>query len=275
MRIGRFGAAITYVILAISALLILSPLIYILLNSFKTPRQIMQVPPTILPSEWTLQNFIEVFNHSRFVGYLSNSVFITIFGVLLTVVLASLAGYGFARFKFRGNGLLFGAMLFTVTVPLVIFLIPLFLMELSWGILNTRMGLLLPNVAALLPFAVLIMRAAYLEIPKEIEEAARVDGCGALKTWWSVMQPMTQNSLALVVILASYTIWGEYTLAKALATRPEAMPVTVGVTLLKGETWQLGLMAAVIVISVIPPVIVFLIFQRYIVAGVAMGAVKQ
>lgn len=275
MRIGRGGALVTYLVLALASILTLLPLVYIVLNSFKTPREVMAVPPTFFPREWTLENFVEVLTQDRFLTYLTNSLFITVFGVLMTVVLASLAGYGFARFRFRGNRVLFAVMIFTVTIPLVIFLIPMFLMELSWGILNTRLGLMLPNVAAVLPFGILIMRAAYLEIPKEIEEAARIDGCGPFKTWWSVMQPMTQNGLALVAIMTSYTIWGEYTLARTLATTPDAMPVTVGVTLLKGETWALGTMAAVIVISFIPPIIAFLAFQRYIVAGVAAGAVKQ
>jgi ABC-type glycerol-3-phosphate transport system permease component len=101
-----------------------------------------------------------------------------------------------------------------------------------------------------------------------------MDGAGVLKRWWLVMLPMARNGVVLVVIMTAYGIWGEYTMAKALAVDPSAMPLSVGLTLQKGEVWQYGTLAAVIVVAMLPPLIIFVIFQRHIVAGVAQGAVK-
>lgn len=261
------------VVLGVVAVLFLAPLVYILLNSFKPASEIFQVPQSILPKEWTLENYFAA-TSKGFIDYFRNSVVITVGGVALTVLLSSLAGYGFAKLPFRGTNLVLLSIVATLTVPLVIFLVPMFLMENQLGLLNTNLGLLLPNVAVSLPFAILIMRASFLAIPKEIEESATMDGAGVFRRWWAVMLPMAKNGIVLVVIMTSYAIWGEYTMAKTLSMDPPAMPLSVGLTLLKGEVWQYGVLAAVIVLAMLPPIIIFIIFQKHIVAGVAQGAVK-
>ena len=260
-------------ILIVLSILFLAPLVYILLNSFKPAGEIFQVPQSILPKEWTFENYLSA-TSKGFVDYFRNSVVITVGGVSLTVLLSSLAGYGFAKLPFKGVNLILLTIVATLTIPLVIFLVPMFLMENSVGLLNTNLGLLLPNVAVSLPFAILIMRASFLAIPKEIEESATMDGAGVIRRWWTVMLPMARNGVVLVVIMSSYAIWGEYTMAKTLAMDPPAMPLSVGLTLLKGEVWQYGILAAVLVLAMLPPIIVFIVFQKHIVAGVAQGAVK-
>ncbi|OUM93671.1 MAG: hypothetical protein A9Z00_11570 [Thermobacillus sp. ZCTH02-B1] len=162
----------------------------------------------------------------------------------------------------------------TITIPLAVFLVPIYLMEDAWGILNTNLGLILPNVAVVLPFAIFIMRANYIGIPKELEEAALIDGCGIFRTWWNIMLPLVKNGSVIVIIHAFYNIWGEYTLAKSLATKPDAMPLTVGLTLFKGEVWAFGMLSSVIVLSMLPPIIIFLIFQKQLIEGISQGAVK-
>lgn len=260
-------------VLIILAILFLAPLVYILLNSFKPAGEIFQVPQSILPKEWTFENYLAA-TSKGFLDYFRNSVVITVGGVALTVLLSSLAGYGFAKLPFKGVNFVLLTIVATLTVPLVIFLVPMFLMENAVGLLNTNLGLLLPNVAVELPFAILIMRASFIAIPKEIEESATMDGAGVIRRWWTVMLPMARNGIILVVIMSSYAIWGEYTMAKTLAMDPPSMPLSVGLTLLKGEVWQYGVLAAVIVLAMLPPIIIFIIFQKHIVAGVAQGAVK-
>lgn len=262
-----------YIVLTIFAVLFLAPLAYIVINSFKPAGEIFQVPQSVLPRVWTLDNYTAVFT-SKFKDFFLTTLFITVCGVIIVAVLSALAGYGFAKFAFPGVNILLFAVIATLTIPLVIFLVPMFLMENATGILNTKLGLLLPNVAVTLPFAILIMRSQFIAIPAEVEESALIDGAGTFRRWWSVMLPMARNGVVLVVIMTAYEIWGEYTLAKALTIEPSAMPLSVGLTLLKGEVWQYGVLAAVIVIAVLPPVLIFLIFQRHIVAGVAQGSVK-
>jgi ABC-type glycerol-3-phosphate transport system permease component len=262
------------IILGALSIALIIPLIYILLSSLKSPSEALQIPQTFFPREWSFENYATVFAEGRFTAYFVNSIVITVFGVLITVAVASLAGYGFARLPFRGQNVILAIILLTLTVPLAIFLVPMFLMEDAIGLLNTQLGLILPNVAVHLPFTILIMRSSFLAIPKEIEESATMDGAGIFRTWWLIMLPMARNGLVLSLIMATYTTWGEYTLAKTLAIDPEAMPLTVGLTLLKSEAWDFGILAAVIVLAILPPIIVFVIFQKYIVAGVAQGAVK-
>lgn len=259
--------------LTIAALLFLTPLIYIILNSFKAPHEIFSDPPSVLPRTWTIENYGQTFS-GLFGEYFMNSVVITVVGVIAVVALSALAGYGFAKLKFRGSGVLLTAIVGTLTVPVVILLTPIFLMENSFGLLNTRLGLILPNIAVCLPFAILVMQANFSDIPKEIEESAEIDGASRLRTFWTVMLPLTRNGLILVTVFTTYNIWGEYMFAKSLAMDPPAMPLTVGLTLLKGEVWQYGVLAAVITLAILPPTIIFMIFQRYIVRGVAQGAVK-
>ena len=273
LKSSPFARSATYVLLALSSLFFLSPLVYILLNSFKPAGEIFQVPQSILPKHWTIENYVSLLR-SGVADFFVNSLFITFFGVLLVALLSSLAGYGFAKLPFPGANLVLVTIVAMLTIPLVIFLVPMFLMENAVGLLNTKLGLLLPNVAVALPFAILIMRAAFMGIPKELEESAIMDGAGVLKRWWLVMLPMARNGVVLVIIMTAYGIWGEYTMAKALAINPPAMPLSVGLTLQKGEVWQYGTLAAVIVVAMLPPLIVFTIFQKHIVAGVAQGAVK-
>ena len=260
-------------LLATASIFFLLPLVYIFFNSFKPTEEIFAVPQSFLPDIWTLEHYREIFG-GRVGQYFQNTAVITVSSVLIVVTLGSLAGYGFAKLEFRGANLVLFAIVGTLTVPLAILLVPMFLMENQLGLLNTPIGLILPNIAVALPFAILIMRAAFIAIPDEIEEAATMDGAGVFTQWWQIMLPMARNGLFLVIIITSYTVWGEFILAKALTTSPEAMPLSVGLTLMKSEVWDYGLLAAVIVLATLPPIIVFAIFQRHIVAGLSQGAVK-
>lgn len=260
-------------VLVAIALIFLSPLIYIVLNSFKPTEEIFAVPQSILPINWTLDAYREIAG-SRVVQYFRNSGLITLFSVIAVIVLSSLAGYGFAKLPFRGSDMALVAIVGTLTLPLAILLVPIFLMENSLGLLSTNLGLILPNIAVTLPFAILIMRASFIAIPQEIEEAGVMDGANALTRWRMIMLPMARNGVVLVTVITSYNVWGEYILAKTLAMNPDSMPLSVGLTLMKGEVWDFGLLAAVIVLATLPPVLLFILFQGKIVQGISQGAVK-
>jgi ABC-type glycerol-3-phosphate transport system permease component len=185
-----------------------------------------------------------------------------------------LAGYAFARLPFKGRDILLICLLLTITLPLAIFIIPIYMMENDMKILNTKLGLILPNVAVSLPFAIFIMRGTFVGIPVEMEESAGIDGCGIFQTWWRIMMPIAKNGLIIIIINSFYHIWGEYTLAKTLSTTEASMPLTVGLTLFKGEVWALGTLASVIVLSMLPPIIIFITFQKQMIQGITQGSVK-
>lgn len=268
------ATCLIHLCLAVVSLIFITPFVYVLLNSFKTTEEIYWVPQSFFPKQWILDNYAQIADKGHFADYFINSVIITVTAVLLVLFISSLAGYAFARLPFKGRQWLLGFILLTITIPLVVFLIPMFLMENATGLLNTNLGLILPNVAVVLPFAIFIMRSSFVSIPKEIEEAAEIDGCGIFMTWWKVMLPMARNGMITVLIMAFNAIWGEYAIAKTLATDQAAMPLSVGLTLMKGEVWDFGTLAAVIVLSMLPPIIIFIIFQKRLVEGITQGAVK-
>lgn len=265
---------VLFALLAVVALVFIIPIVYCVFNSVKTSKEILQ-QVTFLPRNVTWENYQYVFERgSKYLNYYWNTIVITFAGVLITLLLSAMAGYAFAKLPFKGSNSIMGFILFIVTFPLAALLIPIYMMEFKVGLLNTHLGLILPNVMNVLPFSVFIMRGIFMDIPDELGESAEIDGCGIFRTWWNIMLPMARNGLIIVTVFAFYNIWGEYTMGKALATQDSAMPISVALTLLKGENWNYGVLGAVITMAIAPPIAVFTVFQREMVAGMAQGAVK-
>lgn len=263
-----------FVLLTLIAVIFIIPIIYCLFNSLKTGTEILQ-EITFLPHNVTWENYEYVFARgSKYLNYYWNTIVITVSGVVITVLFSALAGYAFAKLPFPGSKSIMAFILFVVTFPLAALLIPIYMMEFELGLLNTHLGLILPNVMNVLPFSVFLMRGVFMDIPNELGESAEIDGCGVCRTWWDVMLPMARNGLIIVVIYAFYNIWGEYTMSKTLAPQDSAMPISVALTLLKNEDWNYGVLGAVITMAIIPPIAVFTVFQKEMVAGMAQGAVK-
>ena len=265
---------ILFILLAIVSLVFIVPVVYCVFNSVKTSTEILQ-QVTFLPRNDTWENYQYVFERgSKYLNYYWNTIVITLSGVLITLLLSAMAGYAFAKLPFKGSNSIMGFILFIVTFPLAALLIPIYMMEFKLGLLNTHLGLILPNVMNVLPFSVFIMRGIFMEIPDELGESAEIDGCGVFRTWWNIMLPMARNGLIIVTVFAFYNIWGEYTMGKALATQDSAMPISVALTLLKGDNWNYGVLGAVITMAIAPPIAVFTVFQKEMVAGMAQGAIK-
>lgn len=261
-------------ILVFIAVFFIIPILYCIFTSVKTTPEILQ-EVTFFPHRLTLENFEYVFARGgKYLNYYWNSIVVTLVSVFCTVVLAAMAGYAFARLPYRGSNLLMTSILFVLTFPLAALLIPIYTMEYELGILNTHIGLILPNIMVILPFSIFIMRSTFLSLPAELEESAEIDGCGVFRSWLNIMLPLAKNGLIIVIVSGFYNVWGEYTLAKTLATKEAAMPISVALTLLKGEDWNFGVLGAAITISILPPIAVFVAFQKQLVAGMVTGALK-
>ena len=265
---------ILFALLTLVAVVFVVPILYCIFTSVKTSTEILQ-EITFLPRNKTRENYEYVFARgSKYLNYYWNTIAITVSGVLITVLFSSMAGYAFAKLPFRGSNSIMGFIMFIVTFPLAALLIPIYMMEFKTGLLNTHLGLILPNVMNVLPFSVFIMRGIFVDIPDELGESAEIDGCGVFRTWWDIMMPMARNGLIIVIVYAFYNIWGEYTMGKTLATQDASMPISVALTLLKGEDWNYGVLGAVITMAIIPPIAVFTAFQKEMVEGMVQGAVK-
>lgn len=189
----------------------LVPILWATLNSFKTTREANQSPPTWFPTSWSLDNYAKLASYGNGLDvYLVNSLVLTLLVVVGTVVVAALAGYGFARYRFRGKNLLFGATLLILMVPYATILIPLFLVVNRIGLSNTVIGLTLVQIMFHLPFGVFLMRNSFEAIPKELEEAAFVDGASTIQAFRRISLPLVVPGVVTVALFGFIASWNEF-----------------------------------------------------------------
>ena len=219
MRRKKFWNRVIFLFLLAISCLFVMPIFYCVFTSLKTSREILQ-EVSFFPRKITLDNYRYVFERgAKYLNYYWNSIVITFVSVLSTALLASLSGYAFAKLPFKGSNTLLNIILFVLTFPLAALLIPIYIMEYKTGLLNSHLGLILPNIMCVLPFSIFIMRSTFIGLPDGLVEAAEIDGCSVFDTWWRIMLPLAKNGLVIVIVSAFYNVWGEFTLAKTLATR--------------------------------------------------------
>ena len=268
-----FSLFVTISLLVISLIFIL-PIVFCIFTSFKESTEIIR-DITFFPRKWSSVNYGYIFARgAKYLQYYLNTIIITVCSVAITLVLSALAGYSFARLPFRGNRLILSLILFLLAFPLCAILIPIYMMEFEIGLLNTYLGIILPNLLCILPFSIFIMRGTFIDMSSELEDSAEIDGCNAPQAFLHIMLPLAQNALIIVLVSGFYNVWGEYTIAKTLASKDSIMPISVALTLLKSEDWNYGVLAAAITMSIIPPITIFAIFQDKLVEGMTAGSIK-
>ncbi|MEA4878470.1 carbohydrate ABC transporter permease [Aminobacterium sp. MB27-C1] len=259
-----------YLILVGCSFLFLLPFLWTLTTSFKPDSEIYSKTFNFFPINFDFSHYENLTQGSnKFFCYFSNTVAISIVTIALVLLLSALAGYAFASLEFKGKKYFLFFMSIVITVPLATYLVPIYMMEDKFGLINTRWGLILPYVAVNLPFASLIMRASFKKIPNELIEAAVIDGCSLFQVWLKILLPLVKPGLFVVTILTFINVWGEFMFAKTLANTYVAQTLPVGITFLRDEaaSWQYGTLSAVIILSLIPVGSLFLILQKYIVKG--------
>ena len=268
-----FSLFVNISLLVISLVFIL-PIVFCIFTSFKESTEIIR-DITFCPRKWSSVNYGYIFARgAKYLQYYLNTIIITVCSVAITLVLSALAGYSFARLPFRGNRLILSLILFLLAFPLCAILIPIYMMEFEIGLLNTYLGIILPNLLCILPFSIFIMRGTFIDMSSELEDSAEIDGCNAPQAFLHIMLPLAQNALIIVLVSGFYNVWGEYTIAKTLASKDSIMPISVALTLLKSEDWNYGVLAAAITMSIIPPITIFAIFQDKLVEGMTAGSIK-
>ncbi|MGD1907819.1 MAG: carbohydrate ABC transporter permease [Leptolyngbyaceae cyanobacterium] len=254
-----------YVGLSAIALVMLLPLLWLLSTALKSPNEnIFQFPPQFLPAEPTLQNFVAVWQQNPFGQYFFNSILVAVLTVGLNLLFCSLAAYHLARLHFRGREVLISLNVATILIPFQIVMIPLYVLTVQLGLRNSYLGIILPFIAS--AFGIFLMRQAFLGVPKELEEAARMDGCSELGIWWNVMIASTRPALVTLAIFVFIGSWSDFLWPLIVLDRPEYYTLPLGVAKLAGSfslDWRL--IAAGSVISIVPVVIFFVVMQRYIV----------
>ena len=269
--------AIIFLVLFFIFLIFVSPLLWILSTSVKETKEIYHLPLTLIPHKLTFTHYKHIFiDLPDFFTYFKNSVVVTTASLVLILTLSSLAGYAFGRREFWGKKSLFFFLLLALDLPYAIYLVPVYIMEDTIGLTNTLSGLMLPYTALNLSLAIFIMTAWFREMPLELEDAARIDGCSIFQLWYKIMLPLAAPALVSVATISFVMLWEEFMFVRTFSTTVEAQTLPVGIPLLKREaqSWAYGTLSAVLVLSFIPVIAIFLITQKYFMRGFLKGAVK-
>lgn len=267
-----------YSVCSILAFLFLLPLVWSFITSLKTPADANASPPNFFPSTLTLDNYANLLQYGDGIfHYFGNSLLVAMLTVVGVVLLSTLAGYGFSRFDFRGKNILFVVILITLMIPLQSILTPLFLVLRVLNLQNTLIGLALVNTTFQLPFSVFMMRNSFDGIPRDLDNAAAIDGCNSKTLLTRVLLPVVLPGVVTVGLFAFLASWNEFLAALIFLT--DADKYTLPVMLLNAQSGYLGsvdwgLMQAGIFVSVLPCAILFLLLQRYYISGLIAGSVK-
>lgn len=254
------------------ALTCLYPIYFAVNNALKTDKGYI-LNRFSLVNDPTVVNFINAWNRSKLSEYFLNSVVTTFGAVALLLLVSSLAGFAFAMLRFPYRKLLFMVVLASLMIPVQVVLVPFYRTIVALDLVNTRIGLIISYTAFFLPFCVYLMTAFYSGLPRELVEAARMDGAKLLQIWWHVMLPLGRPALITLGILNTLYCWNDVLISLLVLQKERTL--MVGIAALKGEyTTNVPLLMAGIVIAAAPIVLIYLVFQRRIVNGIATGAVK-
>lgn len=273
MKMSKKSKVIIYILLTAIAIYFLAPFVYMLLSTFKTEKEAIAYPPQLFPEVWNFHNFMDAWTTQPFGTYFLNSVTVTVMTTLGQVLSCSLVAYGFARFEFKGKNILFMILLSTMMIPWDVTMIPQYMEFNLFGWINTLKPLIVPAWFGS-AYYIFLMRQFLMGVPRDFEEAARIDGANAFQIYYKIFLPILKPSLILVGVLNMITVWNDYLGPLIFLQDRSKYTLALGLASFKGvHDTQIIPMLCITVIMIIPPIIVFLIAQKYIVEGTS-GAIK-
>lgn len=275
-----FSKTLIHGILIGTSLLSIFPFIWLTSTSLKgLSEDIFAYPPTIIPTDFTWANYIDVWHKVDFIAYFMNSMIVAALTVILNLVLSSLAAYPLARMQFRGKKVFFFSILATIMIPFQAIMLPVYIITLKLHLIDSvsnvagYIGLVMPFAVS--AFGIMLMRQAFLKVPREVEEAAIVDGCNVFEMFVKIVLPMVKPTLAVLAVFTFIGSWGEFLWPSIMLTKESMYTLPVGINNLQGmfsANWRF--IAAGSIIATIPIIIFFLAMQRYFISGENDGAVK-
>lgn len=269
-RIIRYSLAI------LAALIFIYPIIWLMSASVKPNWEIYRQPLSLIPSEVQFDVYDELFNTAPFARYITNSMLYATGGGVLALAFSILAAYGLSRYQFQGKRLTMILILMVQLIPGLVSMIPLYLMMKWMGLFNTQYGIVLLYGSLRIPWAVWILKGYFDSIPIELDESAWIDGASRFRTIWQILMPVMLPGLVSAFIIVFMGLWNEFALASVLLREPDYFPISVGTYMLLGpDEADFRLTAAASLVNIIPILLIFSVLQRYLVSGLAAGAVKQ
>ena len=261
-------------VLLLNAFIMIYPLFVMVISSFKTNAEIF-TSPFALPHSFSLANAGKVWTDTNFVRYLANSIGVTAASIVLIVIFSTMAAYAIARYEFRGNALILMFFLSGMTVPLKLAIIPLFIQLDTLHLIDTYAGLVLVYVAMGIPSAVFIMTGFLRALPRELEEAPRIDGASEWQVMMLVMLPLARPAMVIVAIQNAVPIWNDFFFPLILITSDSLKTLPQGLTVFMGEfTTNWGVLFTGLSLAALPITLVYIALSRHFIAGITQGAVK-
>lgn len=270
----KISMTLIYLVLIIMTVIMIVPFLWMVLTAFKTTAETMQVDPFVLiPKVWQVDNFRKVIAAMDFVKLYSNTLLMIALRVICAVVTSSLSGYAFARLNFKGKNFMFGLVLFQMMIPTQVFIIPQYIMVSKLHLTNTVWGLLFPGLVS--AFGAFLLRQAYMSLPRDLEDAARLDGCSIPQTFFKVMAPLTKSSLVALGIFT--TVFAYKDLMWPMIVCPDSKKTTLASALAKmsgqySQKYPELMMAALI--ACLPMIVLYIIFQKQFIEGIATSGGK-
>lgn len=264
---------VMHVILIAGIAITVFPFLWMVFTSFKTLPESMKIPPTVLPEALNIQSYKYVFEVLPFATVYLNTIVVALLTVFFQVLFCTMAAYGFARIKFPFKNVIFIILLAILMVPGQIFLLPQYLIVQKLGLVNTLPGLFLPNLFS--AFGTFLLRQFFMSLPKELEEAAVLDGCNRYQIFGRIMLPLVKPGIVALVIFTARFAWNDFMWPLIVNTDPEKMTLAPALSLLQGQyTTNFPVQMAGAVLSVIPMIVLFILFQKQFIEGVAQTGIK-
>ncbi|NMB10969.1 MAG: carbohydrate ABC transporter permease [Firmicutes bacterium] len=269
----QLGQVIGHILVALGALTMILPFIWMLSTSFKPPEEVITWPPQFIPRHPTLQNYVEAFAAAPFLRFFLNSLLVASVSTISILLTSSFAGFIFAKYRFPGRDLIFLLILATSMVPFQSYMIPFYLMVNRLGWINTYQGLALPLM--IMAFGIFFMRQNIVGIPDELMDAARIDGCSEFRIYWQIILPLCKSAMAALSIFAFKNAWGDFIWPLLMCNDINLYTMELGLGMFQHRfTVDYGSITAGSVISILPIITVFAIFRRNIIEGITLTGIK-
>ena len=274
VRLKRRIAGIPiFLLLLLVALIVLVPVVWMMISSFKPAKEIISYPPTFFFKQFSLENYVRLSKRLKIFDYIKNSLVYASLTSLPSVFICSLAGYAFARYQFKGRNVLFILVLATMMIPFQVIMIPLFLVVKTMGMYDTYTGLVLPKLAVAI--SIFMMRSAFIALPKELEEAGRIDGVTEFGLYWKIMLPLVTPTMITMLILGINASWNDLMWPLLVTGSTKMRTLANGLALFIGsDTSEYGPAFAGALYSILPMLVLYIIGQRYFVEGTVTSGLK-
>lgn len=271
---SRIAWVIAFIFATFWLLVALIPFVFMILNSFRKQFDMLQQGPLHLPDPWYFDNYPEIIQKGFF-GYFGRSVLIVSISLVLMLIIASFAAYPLSRMKFRLRNFLYAGIIAMMSIPMHVTLIPIFKMTNWMGLYDNKYSLIGPYVAFALPMSVFILTGFMMTIPREVEEAAVIDGCNKYNMFFRIIWPLSKSGLSTLAIYNGVSMWNEFAFANTFLHTASQKTLPLALGQFKGEfSMNMPMILSVLVLSALPMIILFIIFQDKLVKGMMAGAVK-